>query len=312
MGEFEISGPRAEEFVHYMTVNDVIKLNDYQVQYSALCYDDGGIVDDLLVYRYPDKLMLVVNASNIEKDFQWLKDHLFDDGIELENRSHEFSLLAVQGRKAEATLQKLTEVDLSPIKNYWFADAEIVNVPAMIARTGYTGEDGFEVMIKNNEAEKVWHAIMEAGEQFDIEPIGLAARDTLRMEVKYCLYGNDIDKTTNPLEAGLGWITKLDKEGDFIASDVLKKVKEDGLSRKLVAFELEGKAIPRHEYKIMSNEQQVGFVTSGMYSPILNKPIGLGYVDIDRTKIGTQLTIDIRGKKFPATIVKPPFYKRDY
>lgn len=312
MGEFEISGPRAEEFVHYMTVNDVKNLNIYQVQYSAMCYDDGGIVDDLLVYRYPDKFIMVVNASNIEKDFQWLKDHLFDDGVELKNRSDEFSLLAVQGRKAETTLQKLTEVDLSPIKNYWSADAEIVNVPAMIARTGYTGEDGFEVMIKNNEAEKVWHAIMDAGEEFDIEPIGLAARDTLRMEVNFCLYGNDIDKTTNPLEAGLGWITKLNKEGDFIASDVLKKVKEDGLSRKLVAFELEGKAIPRHEYEIMSNEQQVGFVTSGMYSPILNKPIGLGYVDIDRTKIGTQLTIDIRGRKFPATIVKPPFYKRDY
>ena len=312
MGEFEISGPRAEKFVHYMTVNDVKKLNDYEVQYSALCYDDGGIVDDLLVYRYPDKFMMVVNASNIEKDFQWLKDNLFDDGVELKNLSDKFSLLAVQGRKAEATLQKLTEVDLSPIKNYWLADGEIVDVPAMIARTGYTGEDGFEVMIKNIEAEKVWHAIMDAGEEFDIEPIGLAARDTLRMEVKFCLYGNDIDKTTNPLEAGLGWITKLDKEGDFIASDVLKKVKEDGLSRKLVAFELDGKAIPRHEYKIMSNEQQVGFVTSGMYSPILNKPIGLGYVEIDRTKIGTQLTIDIRGRKFPATIVKPPFYKRDY
>lgn len=311
MGEFEISGAKAEDFLQYMTINDVKNLAVNQVQYSALCYEDGGIVDDLLVYRFQDKIILIVNASNLEKDFLWLKDHLID-GVELKNRSDEFSLLAVQGRKAEATLQKLTDSNLSQLETYWLTEGKVAGIPAMIARTGYTGEDGFEVMIENKHAKQTWQAIMEAGKEFEIEPIGLGARDTLRLEVKYCLYGNDIDKTTNPLEAGLGWITKLNKDGDFIGSDVLRKVKEEGLSRRLICFELAGKAIPRHGYKIMAEGEEIGYVTSGMYSPILNKPIGLGYVLINKTKIGTQLTIDIRDRKFPATIVKPPFYKRNY
>ena len=311
MGEFEISGTKAEEFLQYMTINDVKKLAINQVQYSALCYEDGGIVDDLLIYRFPDKFMMVVNASNIEKDFLWLKDHL-TEGVELQDRSSEFSLLAIQGRNAEATLQKLTDQNLSQLDTYWLTNGEVANAPAMIARTGYTGEDGFEVMILNSVAEKVWQAIMVAGEEFGIEPIGLGARDTLRLEVKYCLYGNDIDKTTNPLEAGLGWITKLNKEANFIGKDVLSKVKAEGVSRKLICFELFGKAIPRHGYKIFYEQEEIGQVTSGMYSPILNKSIGLGYVIIDKASVGAQFSIDIRGRRFPATVVKPPFYNRDY
>jgi len=311
MGEFEISGPQAEAFLQMMTINDVKRLAVNQVQYSAMCYEDGGIVDDLLVYKFPDKFMLVVNASNIEKDFNWLNDHLVA-GVDLKNRSDEFSLLAIQGRNAHPTLQKLTTIDLSQLKTYWLVEGVIVNVPAMIARTGYTGEDGFEVMIKNEAAVKLWQAILTAGQEFGIEPIGLGARDTLRLEVKYCLYGNDIDKSTNPLEAGLGWITKLEKDGNFIGGEVLRRLKQDGLARKLVCFELIGKAIPRHGYKILFDERETGFVTSGMFSPILNKPIGMGYVESEHSAIGKDITIDIRGRKFPARIVKPPFYQRDY
>jgi len=311
MGEFEFRGPGAEEFLQYMTINNVRKLNDYQAHYSALCYEDGGIVDDLLIYRFPDKFLMVVNASNLEKDFQWIKEHL-TDGVDFKNRSNEFSLLAVQGRNAMDTLRKLTRTDLSQIKTYWLADGEVAGVAAMIARTGYTGEDGFEVMIPNEYAVKVWNAIMDAGQEYNIEPIGLAARDTLRMEVKYCLYGNDIDKTTNPLEAGLGWITKLKKKEDFIAKDALLKIKQAGINRKLVGFEVEGKAIPRHGYPIFTEDGEAGVVTSGMYSPLLNKPIGLGYVKVDESDVGNKIELEVRGKRLPARIVKTPFYERDY
>ncbi|MBN2093490.1 glycine cleavage system aminomethyltransferase GcvT, partial [candidate division KSB1 bacterium] len=225
MGEFEFIGPKSLEFLQYMTINDVKSLNIYQAQYSALCYDHGGIVDDLLIYRFPDRYIMVVNASNIEKDFEWLQQNLIN-GVILKNRSDEYSLLAIQGKKAEATLQKLTEVDLSRIKNYWFVEGTLAGVKMMIARTGYTGEDGFEIMLPPEYSEQVWQTTMEAGKEFDIEPIGLGARDTLRMEVKYCLYGNDIDHTTNPLEAGLGWITKFTKE--FTSSQLFAKQKEKG------------------------------------------------------------------------------------
>jgi len=310
MGEFEFTGPKALEFLQYMTINDVARLQDYQAQYSALCYDDGGIVDDLLVYRFPDRFVMVVNAANIEKDFDWLQQHLID-GVILKNRSDEYALLAIQGRDAMATLQKLTTVDLSQVKNYWFTEGEVAGVAMMIARTGYTGEDGFEIMFPPQHARKVWQAIMEAGKEFDIEPIGLGARDTLRLEVKYCLYGNDIDQTTNPLEAGLGWITRLDK-GDFIGRDAIAAVKQQGLTRKLVGFELQGRAIPRHGYKIFNQNEEIGVVTSGMFSPLLKKPIGLGYVRIDHARVGSELNIEIRGRRFEARVVKTPFYKRPY
>lgn len=311
MGEFFFRGPRAEEFLQFLTINDVNSLRVYQAQYSAMCYENGGIVDDLLLYRFPDKFLMVVNAANLEKDFQWIQEHLFD-GVEFENRSQELSLLAIQGRYALDTLQKVTEVDISKVDNYWLTEGKVASVAAMISRTGYTGEDGFEVMLENSQAEMVWNAIMAAGREFDIEPIGLGARDTLRMEVKYCLYGNDIDHTTNPLEAGLGWITKLNKQQDFIAKQALLQIKQNGLSRKLVGFQLDGKAIPRHGYKIVDGQRQIGVVTSGMFSPLLKTSIGLGYVPTSHAKIGTDIHINIRDRIFPAQIVKTPFYQRDY
>lgn len=310
MGEFEISGPGAEEFIQYMTLNDVKKLEVNQAQYSAMCYEHGGIVDDLLVYRLPDRFLMVVNAANLQKDFDWLKSHV-KDGVTLKDRSDDFTLIAVQGRNAVDTLQKLTDVDAAQIGTYWFTQGTLADVDMIIARTGYTGEDGFELMLPPEKSEHVWNALLDAGSEFDVEPIGLGARDTLRMEVKYCLYGNDIDETTNPLEAGLGWITKIDK-GDFIGRDAIMKVKEAGLSRKLIGFELEGKAIPRHGYKIVKNDEEIGIVTSGMFSPILKKPIGLGYVQKSYAKSGNEFEIDIRGRKIPARSVKTPFYKRDY
>lgn len=310
MGEFEFIGPKALDFLQYMTINDVSRLSIYQAQYSALCYEDGGIVDDLLIYRFPDRFIMVVNAANLEKDFDWLRQHLID-GVIMKNRSDEYSLLAVQGRKAEATLQKLTEVDLNKINTYWFTAGKLAGVEMMIARTGYTGEDGFELMFPPEHSEPVWEAIMTAGQEFDIEPIGLGARDTLRMEMKYCLYGNDIDQTTNPLEAGLGWITKLDK-GDFIGRKAIQQIKDQGIQRRLVGFELEGRAIPRHGYKIFDDHNEIGTVTSGMFSPILQKPIGLGYVNIDYSRVDSKLSIDIRGRSFSARVVKTPFYKRPY
>ncbi|MDZ7375390.1 MAG: glycine cleavage system aminomethyltransferase GcvT, partial [candidate division KSB1 bacterium] len=263
MGEFEFVGPRATDFLQLMTINDVKSLNLYQAQYSAMCYDDGGIVDDLLIYRFPEKYIMVVNAANIEKDFAWLLKHLID-GVIMKNRSDDYSLLAVQGPKAAATLQKLTRVNLAEVKTYWFTEGELAGVKMMIARTGYTGEDGFELMFAAEHSERVWEAVMQAGKEFDIEPIGLGARDTLRLEMKYCLYGNDIDQTTNPLEAGLGWITKLDK-GDFIGRDAILKAKNDGLKRKLIGFEMDGRAIPRHGYPIYANSENIGTVTSGMF-----------------------------------------------
>ena len=310
MGEFEISGENAEKYLQKMTINDVSKLNDYQAQYTALCYEDGGIIDDLLIYRYPDHFMVVVNASNLEKDFLWMQDHLIDN-VMLKNSSDDFTLLAIQGKNASDVLQKLTAINLDEIKYYWLAHGILADVEMMIARTGYTGEDGFEIMFAAQHSEHVWQAVMEAGKEFEIEPIGLAARDSLRLEVKFCLYGNDIDNTTNPLEAGLSWITKLNC-GEFIGRDALIKIKENGLTRKLIGFEIMGKAIARKGYEIFTDDQKIGYVTSGAYAPSLEKSIGMGYVEIDYAKIGTRFGISIRGKKIAAEVIKPPFYKRPY
>jgi len=310
MGEFEIRGKGALEFLQRMTINDISKLAEYQAHYSAICYPDGGIVDDVIVYRWPDHYMMVVNASNIEKDFAWLSQHATSD-VGLVDRSDDYSLLAVQGRNAQATLQKITKLDLAGIKYYWFASGEIAGAPAFISRTGYTGEDGFEVGFAPEHSEKIWRAIFEAGEEFGIEPIGLGARDTLRLEMKYCLYGNDIDQTTNPFEAGLGWITKLDK-GDFIGREAMAKMKAAGIPRKLVGFEMEGKSIARHGYPILQDGAHIGRVTSGTFSPSLEKSIGLGYVASEKAAVGTELTIDIRGRVAKAKVAKTPFYQRPY
>lgn len=305
MGEIEVTGSKALEFVQNITINDVSALEIDQAHYSAMCYHDGGIVDDLLVYRFPEKYLLVVNAGNKDKDYEWIVKNKID-GCTVTDISESITQLAVQGKNAEAALQKLTNVDLSAIKFYWFKEGELTGAPMIISRTGYTGEPGFELYFQNEHAINVWNAVFEAGKEFGIEPVGLGARDSLRLEKKMCLYGNDIDQTTNPLEAGLGWITKLAK-GDFIAADVLKKVKEDGLKRRLVAFVLDAPGFPRHGYKIVKDGQELGVVTSGTVSPILEKGIGLGYVKTGFTKIGTSIEIEVRNKIIPATIVKPPF-----
>lgn len=307
MGEFEVWGKDAESFIQKMTTNDVSRLETYQVQYSCICYDHGGIVDDLLVYRLPDHFLLVVNGACLEKDFQWLSDHLSGD-VELKNVSEQTALLALQGPKAEDVLRKLTDKSLSDLKFYWATWGEVNGIEMLFSRTGYTGEDGFELYFSPDHAESMWNALMDAGKEFDIEPIGLGARDSLRLEMKYMLYGNDIDQTTIPLEAGLGWIVKPNK-GDFVGKEPILRLKENGLKRKLVAFELKDKAFPRPHYEIQKDGRHIGQVTSGTFSPSLNKGIGLGYVPIEHSKIDTELNVLIRGKPHKAVVVKQPFYK---
>lgn len=311
MGEFIVTGKDREKFLHHVTVNDVHALVPGQVQYSCMCRPEGGIVDDLLVYRGLDHMMVVVNASNMEKDWNWIKSNVSGD-VKLENKTDETSLMAVQGRHAAEIVQKLTKTDLSKIAYYHFAEGEILGHKAVLSRTGYTGEDGFEIYLGNDAAVPVWRAILETGKPFEIEAIGLGARDSLRLEMKMCLYGNDIDDTTHPLEAGLGWITKMDK-ADFIGKAALVKAKEAGIKRKLVAIELDGSAFPRHGYPILdASGKEIGQVTSGTVSPSLNKGIALGYVPTELSNIGTSLAISCHGKPAPAKVVKPPFYKRPY
>lgn len=309
MGEFFVSGEKALDFLQKVTINDVSALDINQVQYSAMCYADGGIVDDLLVYRFSDFYMLVVNVSNLQKDWDWLQQNLIP-GVEMKNRSDELTLLALQGPQADATLAKLTDVPLSDIPFYWLREGQVAGIDAIVSRTGYTGEPGFEICVENDQAVGLWNALFDAGAEFDIEPIGLGARDTLRLEMKYCLYGNDIDQTTNPIEAGLGWITKLAKV-DFIGKAPIERMKAEGPSRRLVAFEVDGKAFPRHGYTLHQGEKEIGVVTSGTFSPMLQKGIGMGYVAAEAAAVGTKIDIDIRGKKIAAQIIKPPFYKKD-
>jgi len=307
MGEFELWGKDAEKFIQRMTTNDVSQLSTHQVQYSCMCYDHGGIVDDLLVYRLPDHFLLVVNGACLDKDFKWISDHLEGD-VKLKNVSDDTALLALQGPHAEEVMRKLTDKKLSDIKYYWSAWGKVNGVELLFSRTGYTGEDGFEIYFSPPVAERMWNALMDAGREFDIEPIGLGARDSLRLEMKYMLYGNDIDQTTNPLEAGLGWIVKLDKR-DFKGYESISKLKQQGIKRKLVAFELTDKAFPRQHYQIHRDKKKIGEVTSGTFSPSLNKGIGLGYVPIEYSETGTRLDIIIRDKPQKGIVIKPPFYK---
>ncbi|MEX0997849.1 MAG: glycine cleavage system aminomethyltransferase GcvT [Flavobacteriaceae bacterium] len=309
MGEFLVSGPKALDLIQKVCSNDASKLLDGKAQYSCFPNETGGIVDDLIVYRFnEEKYMMVVNASNIEKDWAWVNKHN-TMGAELRNLSEDYSLLAIQGPKAVEAMQSLTSVDLSSIPFYSFVVADFAGIDyVIISATGYTGSGGFEIYCKNSEAEQVWNKVMEAGEAFGIKPIGLAARDTLRLEMGYCLYGNDINDTTSPLEAGLGWITKFTK--DFINAEALKKQKEEGVSKKLVAFELDERGIPRHDYEIVNeNDNKIGVVTSGTMAPSLNKGIGLGYVPLAFSEVGSRIYIQIRKNKIPATVVKLPFYK---
>jgi len=305
MGEIEIRGPRSLEFINYLTINDASKLQVNQAQYTAMCYPEGGIVDDLICYRRKDHYLLVVNASNTPKDYEWIMKNKME-GVEIKNISDSITQLAVQGKNAEVILQKLTKLPLADIKFYWFTEGKLAEVEMIISRTGYTGEPGFELYFDRKYSEKIWNIIFENGKKYGLAPIGLSARDTLRLEKKYCLYGNDIDQTTNPLEAGLGWITKLEK-GNFIGKAALLKVKEAGLKRKLVGFICEGKMIPRHNYPIEKAGKVIGYVTSGCYSPILDKNIGLGYVEVEYSELGQGLSINARGRLMEAKIVKTPF-----
>ena len=307
MGEVTVTGPNALDFVQKITINDASKLTDGQAQYSAMCRPNGGIVDDLLVYRMgEDRYMLVINASNIGKDYDWMQENAID-GAELRNVSDDYTLLAVQGPRSLDTLAKLTDADLNGIEFYHFIEGTLAGVPMIISRTGYTGELGFELYMSSDPeiSKKVWDEVMEAGSEFGIEPIGLGARDTLRMEMGYCLYGNDITEETNPIEAGLGWITKLEK-GEFNGSDVIARVKEDKPARKLVAFTLNERGIPRQGYPITLEGEEIGQVTSGTMSPTLGVGIGMGYVNSEHSKKGTVININIREREIPATIQRPP------
>ncbi|MBG26282.1 MULTISPECIES: glycine cleavage system aminomethyltransferase GcvT [Croceibacter] len=309
MGEFLISGPNALELIQKVSTNDASKLTDGKAQYSCLTNTEGGIVDDLIIYCLnPEKYLLVVNASNIEKDWDWISMHNTMEA-DMKDLSSEYSLLAIQGPKAVEAMQSLSPYDLSSIKFYNFVVEEFAGIEnVIISATGYTGSGGFEIYCKNSEVEQVWNNVLEAGKEFGIKPIGLAARDTLRLEMGYCLYGNDIDDTTSPLEAGLGWITKFTK--DFINSDALKAQKAEGPQRKLIAFEIEDRGIPRQGYDIVDEAgNTIGIVTSGTMSPSLNKGIGLGYVPSNMSGFGEPIYIQIRKKAVKATIVKLPFYK---
>ena len=309
MGEFLITGPNALALIQKVCSNDASKLFDGKAQYSCLPNNDGGIVDDLIIYRLnEEKYVLVVNAANIQKDWDWISSHN-DQAAEMKNLSDNFSLLAIQGPKAAEAMQSLTSVDLENMKYYTFEVADFAGIEhVIISATGYTGSGGFEIYCKNTEVEQVWNKVMEAGADYGIKPIGLAARDTLRLEMGFCLYGNDINDTTSPIEAGLGWITKFTKE--FTNSENLKSQKEHGTDRKLVAFELDERGIPRHDYDIVDvNGKKIGTVTSGTMSPSLKKGIGLGYVPSIFTDIGSKIHIQIRKNKIPATVVKLPFYK---
>ncbi|MFO7746002.1 MAG: glycine cleavage system aminomethyltransferase GcvT [Psychroflexus sp.] len=309
MGEFFVEGKEALQLIQKVTSNDASTLVDGQAQYTCMPNKSGGIVDDLIIYKFhKEKFMMVVNASNIQKDWDWIKSHNTFDA-ELLDLSDDYSLLAIQGPKAVEAMQSISPLNLSDIKFYHFEVGEFGGAQdVIISATGYTGSGGFEIYFKNKDAEQIWTSVLEAGKEFGIKPIGLAARDTLRLEMGMCLYGNDIDETTSPIEAKLGWITKFTK--DFINAEALKQEKENGPSRKLVAFEVTDKGIPRHGYDLLNAEgEKIGHVTSGTMSPSLKKAIGMGYVKTEYAKFGNEIFIQIRKKQVKAVIVKPPFYK---
>lgn len=310
MGEFLIEGENALTLIQKVTSNDASKLEIGDAQYSCFPNDKNGIVDDLICYRLSENsYLLVVNASNIEKDWNWIQLHNSSIKATITNVSDQYSLLAIQGPKATLSMQALTSIDLSEIPFYKFKIADFAGIEnVIISATGYTGSGGFEIYVKNDQVEQVWNKVFEAGANYGIKPIGLAARDTLRLEMGYCLYGNDIDDDTSPIEAGLGWITKFSK--DFINADYLKAQKENGVNKKLVGFILTERGIPRKDYPIVNVDGvEIGIVTSGTMSPSLGKGIGMGYVSKEMSKLGNEIFIKVRKKEIPATLVKLPFYK---
>ena len=313
MGEIWVTGDAAPAFVQYVTSNDIGKLTPGKIQYSCFPNGKGGIVDDLLVYMFEEKkFLLVVNASNIQKDWAWLLENN-EVGAELINTSDNISQLAIQGPDAVKVLQKITDTDLDAIPYYNFVTGDVAGKKdIIISSTGYTGAGGFEIYFNNSDGPAILNAIMDAGREFDIHPAGLAARDTLRLEMGFCLYGNDIDDSTSPLEAGLGWITKFVEGNDFIDRKFLESQKDSGLDNKLVGFELNERGIPRKDYPILDEHgKQIGRVTSGTVSPLTSKAIGLGYVKMPYSKPGATIYIGIRSKQIPGTVVKPPFYKQE-
>jgi aminomethyltransferase len=311
MGEFEVSGEGALPFLQRVTANNVARLVDGQAQYSALPLPNGAPVDDVIVYRRAsDRYLLVVNASNLEKDWSWLQSQS-PEGCTLENRSRDYALLALQGPAAAEILQGSTALDLPGIAYYHFVEGEVAGHPVIVSRTGYTGEDGFEIFVAAERAEALWRRLIESGKDKGLVPAGLGARDTLRLEARMCLYGNDMDETTTLIEAGLGWIVSLEgAKGDFNGRAVLEAQKKNGPPRKLMGFEVVGRGIARHGYAVSLGEEEVGAVTSGSFAPFLQKSIGLCYLPAASAAVGTDLQVDIRGRRVPARVVPTPFYKR--
>ncbi len=307
MGEIDVSGPDALAFLQSILTNDVSRLDDNAIQYSLMCYENGGVVDDLLVHRFSgDHYFLCVNASNTDKDFEWVQQHAKDYDVQVENLSEVTAQLAVQGKKAEALLQTLTEAPLADLDYYHFIKDQVGGVPCLIARTGYTGEDGFELYLESGRAAGLCETLLEAGSPFGLVPIGLGARDTLRMEMGYALYGNEINAEGNPLEAGLGWVIKLKKDPPFIGQQALIKQKEQGLARKLVGLQLQDRGVPRSHYPVRLKGETVGEVTSGTFSPSLNTGIALCYVPSEVAAVGTRLEVGIRTQNVTAEVVALP------
>lgn len=310
MGEITVAGPQALDFLQKLTCNDVSKLQDGRCQYNGLLYPSAGFVDDILVYQNsPGDYLIVVNASNADKDFEWFREGAKEFDVEVRNVSDQYAQLALQGPASEGILQTLTDLELPAMKYYRFARGRVDRVEAIVSRTGYTGEDGFEVYVAPEHAADLFRKILAAGKSVEAVPAGLGARDTLRLEAKMALYGNDIDQTTTPLEADLAWIVKLDK-GDFFGADVLRREKGEGVRKKLVGFEMVDRGIARHGYPVVDGSEEIGIVTSGTHSPTLKKAIGLAYVPLGKGDVGSELLIMIRGKETKARVVPTPFYKR--
>ncbi|MBM7552311.1 glycine cleavage system aminomethyltransferase GcvT [Thalassobacillus pellis] len=313
MGEILVEGPESEKFLQKMLTNDVSKLEPKKAQYTIMCYENGGTVDDLIVYMLEEeKYLLVVNAANIEKDFDWLKKHE-DERVSITNKSDDYVQLALQGPKAERILQKLTDTDLSTIKFFRFESPvsfKGIDDQAIVSRTGYTGEDGFEIYLPKTSGPVLWRKILEAGEPEGAKPIGLGARDTLRFEANLALYGQELSPEISPLEAGLSFAVKLKKEADFIGKEALVQQKEEGLERKLVGIEMIDKGIPRTDYKVLDGDKEIGFVTTGTQSPTLGKNVGLALLNKEYTELGTEVTVQVRKRQLKAVVVKTPFYKR--
>lgn len=312
MGEIVVTGRGALSFLQEMTTNDVSKLVEGQAQYSALCYENGTLVDDIVIYRRgADSFFICVNASNKDKDFKWLANHQPKSGVVLEDLSDQYAQIAIQGPKARELLASAVDFQIQNLKYYHFNEGKVFGVPSLVARTGYTGELGYEIYIPAQSASMVWNGLMEMGQKFDIKPCGLGARDTLRLEVGYLLYGNDMDDTTNALECGLGWITKFDKKENFIGREALQKVKQAGVSRKLVGLELVEKGVLRHDYKLFADasaSESIGKVTSGTFSPTLQKSVALAYVPTKLSDLGTEVMVEIRNDRKKAVVVKKPFF----